>query len=139
MKPGNFGTVLADFLASRRAMPFAWGTNDCITFPADLSVAFGFEDFIAAERGTWANALEAASVLLSAGYTDLAEMAEDRLEACPVAFAGRGDIGLVRNEGKVGLYAYSLGVFVTGGIAGPGEAGLLKYPRTYAVAAYRAG
>lgn len=140
MKPGNFGTVLAEFFASRARMPFVWGGNDCVTFPADLQMAAGLPDFIASERGSWANEFEAATALNGTGSANAYELAQQRLEACPVAFAGRGDVAVVRHDGKTGVYAYSLGIFAADGrVAGPGAKGIVFLPRSHAIAAFRLG
>lgn len=151
MKPGNFGSVLEAFAASRRHLPFAWGSNDCATWPADLYVAAGMGDFLAGLRN-YTTALGAAAVLQAAGYADLKALADDRL--APVldddndpnfAFAQTGDVALLENAGHTGIYAYTFAVFrADGRLMGPGEHAMEVRPRFHPslsplIAAYRWG
>ena len=151
MKPGNFGSVLEAFAASRRHLTFTWGANDCATWPADLYVAAGMGDFLAGLRN-YTTALGAASVLQAAGYMDLKALADDRLD--PVldnydepnfAFAQPGDVALLQNAGHTGIYAYTFAVFRSDGrLMGPGEHEMEVRPRfgenwPPLVAAYRWG
>ena len=57
---------LADFLAARRSMPFAWGSNDCCMFAADCVLLLTGKDF-AEFRGEYEDARRAAELLLQVG------------------------------------------------------------------------
>lgn len=130
MKPGNFGTIFTTFWRGREHMPFAWGSNDCATYPADLGVAAGLGDFLEGLRG-YDSALGAASVLQGAGYADLKELADDRLDEVldddgepNKAFAQTGDIALIEVPEQSGLFRFTYAVFkADGGLMGPGPKG----------------
>lgn len=132
MKPGNFGTVLDDFTASRETMPFEWGANDCASFAADLAIAAGLPDFLDGLRG-YDSALSAASTLQGAGYADMMALAKDRLRPVldddgerSIAFAQTGDIAIYENAGLTGIYRYTFAICRADGmIMGPGEKGIV--------------
>lgn len=111
---------LAAFLEARRRAPFAWGTNDCVTFAADgvQQLRRDSVDIIAADRGAWATEDEAEALLASRGgletaLAELAAMAD--LQEVPPPRAGRGDLVLARvgNQVLTGLVNGST-VAVTG-------------------------
>jgi hypothetical protein len=58
---------LADFIESRRGVPFAWGVNDCVSFAFDGLHALTGADPLAPLRGRWANDAQALQVLQSMG------------------------------------------------------------------------
>jgi hypothetical protein len=64
----NWQTLLHEFLVDRARMPFAWGGNDCCTFPADAIKAMTGEDIAAAFRGAYTGEAGAwAAVMRMAG------------------------------------------------------------------------
>lgn len=136
MRLPNWPRLLSEFIAVRRKMPHAWGANDCLSFCADAGVAMGCADFLAPYRG-YEDALEAGRRLEANGYDDIAEFLDATLPIIPLPDAGRGDIALIRNAGRDGLFAFSCGVFDGPFIFGPGERKGLQLPRRVAVKAYR--
>ena len=97
---------LAAFLEARRRAPFAWGTNDCVTFAADgvKQLRRDAVDIIAADRGAWATEDEAETLLASRGglETALADLAAvaDLPQVSPL-LAARGDLVLARVGNQV--------------------------------------
>lgn len=123
---------LATFVESRRAMPFAWGSNDCVTFCADA-----------------VQAITGARVLSEIGWTDEAsalaafEAAGGRVAAITGALgrpvqnwreARRGDIVLAEQEGIV-VTMLCLGPT----LCGPGVDGLGFKPASGARLVWRVG
>lgn len=111
---------LAAFLEARRRAPFAWGTNDCVTFAADgvQQLRRDAVDIIAADRGAWATENDAEALLASRGGLEaaLAELAAVAgLQEIPPPRASRGDLVLARvgNQVLAGLVNGST-VAVTG-------------------------
>lgn len=128
---------MAGFIASRRAAEFSWGDNDCASFPADLGVAMGCADFLAGLRG-YDNEFGAASTLVSAGYASLQALAEARLTPYELpTLARRGDVGLLVDPSRSGIYRYTLCVFEGSHVVGPGEFEMVWRPRSEVTAAYR--
>lgn len=130
MKPQGFEKLLAGYIDERRRRPFAWGTNDCVTFTADWLQRLTGTDPLGDLRGTWDDAASAARALASVGGL-LAAM-DARYERIPWAFAQRGDVVAVDVGGHLGLY-----VCVGRYAAGPGELEMLLNPMHEAVAAWR--
>lgn len=62
-RASNWPTILSDFLEERRAMPFAWGRNDCCLFAADWVKAATGEDLAEFFRGRYKTALGATRFL----------------------------------------------------------------------------
>lgn len=87
----NWPILLSQFLRSRRDIPFQWGVNDCMLFPADCVQALTGIDFAAEYRGyeteEQANALidrHGGPIILVSKYLGPAGR--------NIAVAGRGDI-----------------------------------------------
>ena len=121
---------LAAFLESRRAVPFAWGRNDCALFAADAVAAMTGQDPAAALRG-YSTAAEAARRMQAVG--GLAALADAALGAqIDPKLAFRGDIVMLALRDRE-----CLGVVDGARIASPGEAGLLFLPRSAATLAWR--
>lgn len=122
MKPAGFAERLAEFTTGRRLQPYAWGTNDCVTFAADAVWAITGTDPIADLRGQWASKESAMTVL--AGEGGLIAAMDARLPRKATAFAQRGDLVLVKDaEGE-----HSLAVCVGQYAAAPGEDEMLLVP-----------
>lgn len=85
------------FIRSRRNAPFAWGTNDCLTYCADAILAMTDVDILGEDRGTWANSTEAWAFVERVGGFDqyLAERLRPLQSSLTVK---RGDVGLVPAE-----------------------------------------
>lgn len=109
-------------LAERRALPFAWGSQDCVLFAADCVRACTGEDPAVEIRGSYGDALSAARVLRERG--GLTEIADAHLggEIAP-ALAQPGDVGIVLNDGRECL------AVCTGAMwHAPGATGLVALP-----------
>lgn len=90
----NWPLLLSAYLTERRTMPFAWGSNDCLTFAAKGVEAMTGHDF-SAEYPAYTTEAEAIDILNSnGGY-------EGIINACLGAgtdkykTAHRGDVALV--------------------------------------------
>lgn len=122
---------LAEYVEGQRREPFAWGSNDCVTFAADAVEHMTGADPIAHLRGEWSTALEAARVIERLG--GLREAVSDIWGAeIPPAYAQRGDWVLLEQEGR-----QLVGVCVGEAAAAPGDAGVVLVPMTAALAAWR--
>lgn len=123
-----------DFLLSRAATPFAWGTNDCCLFPADAIESFTGVDLAAEFRGKYtdqASALAAIkSVANGATVADAAAYCADKhgLREWPLPMlAKRGDLVVIQQPD--GLIA---GVVHLNGrhVVSVSETGLVRLPIT---------
>lgn len=128
MRADDWPERLEAFLAVRDR-PFAWGPQDCVTFAADWVVeCLGFDP--AARWRGWTNAREAVRAIEAAGGLEAGWAAQ--LQPIPPAFAGRGDIGLVR----VGRARLASVIVERETVVGTGPQGLERLPRGRLVRAY---
>jgi hypothetical protein len=117
----DWQVALAECVAARALVPFAWGAQDCALFAADCAQVCTGHDPAAGLRGTYHDALGAARVL--AQFGGLAAIAAERFgEEVPVLFAQPGDIGLIETEGRD-----SLCVWTGGAWHAPGKDGLVAF------------
>lgn len=117
--------LLADFIESRRRLPFEWGRNDCCSFAAEwVRLATG-RDVYAKWRGRYTGRWGALRLILIAGSI-VRIPSEVGLRPCPVRTIQRGDIAGVTTD--LGI---ALGICTGGRIAAPGNLGLefLKFNR----------
>ena len=122
----DWPSQLAQFLTEREGMPFAWGTNDCVTFAADwVRLATGRDVFTAEHDSALSAAreIEKRGGLLKAVTAVLGE---------PTEGAQRGDVALIDMEGRDAL-GVGQGIYV----AGPGEHGLMLVDRDQIKASWR--
>lgn len=112
MRRADWAEQLASFEDARRAMPFVWGKNDCVTFAMDAVRAMTDADPIADLRGRWATALGATRLLNKLGGIEAAATARFGAPKAP-KFAQRGDVVLVRTAGRDSL-AVCTGVLAIG-------------------------
>jgi hypothetical protein len=122
--------ALAAYVAGREAVPFAWGTNDCVTFAAGAVLALTGRDPLAG-IGTWKT--ERGALLQLRRRGGLIAAVSSVLLPIPLAHAHRGDICAV--PGPDGTF-----LMVAEGITlvGPELAGLKRLPRTAMVNAWSA-
>lgn len=99
---------LHDFLLERAAQPFAWGSNDCCTFPADAIQAFTGVDLAAPFRGKYTDEAAAFAAIRSiAGGRTVADAAawcaqqQGLTEHLHPLMAKRGDLVVMQNEGSL--------------------------------------
>ena len=122
---------LANFLAERRAQPFAWGTNDCCTSSCSAVLAMTGHDPAEGLRGH-RSAQEAAEVLRD--YGGVLGLADNRLgPAIAPALAQVGDVGMAPLDGRDTLV-----ICAGSGWLAPGSAGLVYIAHAAASHAWRA-
>ena len=124
----DWPTQLAQFLAEREEVPFAWGANDCVTFAAAwVQLATGREVFVAEHDSALSAAreIERRGGLLQAVSSVLGEPIDGRT-------AQRGDVALIDMDGRDALGVVQ-GIYV----AGPGESALMLVGRETIKAAWR--
>ena len=128
----NYEAMIA-LVESRARAPLAWGdhANDCVSFARASVTALTGADPMAGLGHHWKTARGAARVLKHLG--GLAAAADTVLPRIEPAMARRGDVGLVRIEGRDSL------VIVEGEtVVGPGEAAQVRLPRGMMTAAWSA-
>lgn len=111
----NWPTLLADFIDSRRELPFVWGERDCCLFAADAVQVITGTDFAADYRGQYGDARSAHQIIEAAGGVP-ALVPFDEVEP---GFAQRGDVVLLEQDGRD-----CLGIHLGHLIAGQGPDGL---------------
>lgn len=122
---------LGDVVAQRLAVPFAWGSNDCVLFAADCVFAMTGQDLVADWRGQWSDQSSAVRAIVRAGGLEAAVQGCG-LEQIQPLFAQRGDVVLHRQGG-----VDALAVCVGANLAAPGEAGLMFIGLEHGVQAWR--
>ena len=110
MRVRDWEERLSAFLAEARDKPFAWSSNDCITFATAAAAAMTGEDKAADYRGQYTDRKGAATILKRLGKGTLLRTVNAEFEACPPAFAQRGD--LVWFHGSVGICVGAEALFV---------------------------
>lgn len=133
-RPEDWPERLAAFFEARGATPFAWGSNDCVTFAAGWLRELSGIDVLAG-IGPWADEAEAEALLAERG--GLVAAAEAALAGAGIPeiapeLAGRGDIVLLRagNDEPLGICAGPRCA-----VAGPD--GVLFLPRAMILRAWR--
>lgn len=124
--------ALMQYLYDRSQMPFAWGTNDCVTFAAGAVQAQTGVDVLA-DIPKWTTEAEARAILATYGGLDAA-VSKLLAEVHP-AKAHRGDVGAC-NSVNGGLL---LVVVVGQAVVGPDLRGLKHQPRAVMVKSWSAG
>jgi hypothetical protein len=122
---------LAEYVEARIDSPFAWGTNDCVTFAMDAVQLMTGVDPIASIRGTWDSPLAAVQAMEPFGGTARGVVTAFMGESIDPRTARRGDVVLVENGGRE-VTAVCIGSHA----AGPGVEGLLMVPMVDAIAAW---
>ncbi|MEJ2803854.1 hypothetical protein WAE61_18365 [Comamonadaceae bacterium PP-2] len=122
---------MAEVVLQRLDLPFAWGTNDCAVFAADVVRAVTGEDPLAALRGQWVDLSSAARAIAAAGGLEagLESMGFERLEPL---YAQRGDVVVYRGEAG----DLSLAICAGDSLLSPGEAGLQRLSIARGVSAW---
>ena len=94
MRLNNWTTKLNDLVESRRLLPFKWGVNDCMLWPADVVNTLTGIDPAEGLRGTYDSALSGMRIAEKAG--GLSELISSQLHLQPTStkFAHRGDVVL---------------------------------------------
>lgn len=119
------------FLSERRALPFAWGDNDCACFAAAAVEAMTGENPM--PRLRYRTEMGAARAIKRGG--GLAALVGEALSGCgeiPPRMAQRGDVVLFEHEGEA-----VVGICVGRHIASPGPQGLALTPLRAGMRAWR--
>lgn len=103
MRPNDWQSRLAAVMLERQAKPFAWGSNDCVTFSADCVLAATGVDRIADVRTAWRDDRQAMRMLAELG--GLIAAVSDRLgpPMSSPAMAQPGDVGISMQSGREAL------------------------------------
>lgn len=132
MRPNDWQTRLAAVVREHQAQPFAWGTNDCVTFAADCVLAATGVDRIADVRTAWKDDRQAMRLLAEKG--GLFKAVADRLgpPMSTPALAQPGDVGISMQGAREALC-------VCGGVNWhmPAEQGLATLTVDQVVCAWR--
>lgn len=118
----------AAYIADRQAMPFAWGTHDCVIFAAGAIHALTGNDPLA---GIVAWDSERSALQRLAEFGGLVPAVSSVLRPIAPAHAHRGDIAAVDGPGGQFLMVVEGMTLV-----GPGQAGLDRLPREHMVLAW---
>jgi hypothetical protein len=131
--------LLGAFIASRREIPFRWGSNDCCLFACDAALIMTGEDLARGFRDTYDTARSATRAMNALGASSVGELADifaERLgiRVVPPSFAQRGDVMLLKRE-----LGESLGIVSLNGldIWAPAEEGLAEIPIQEGLRAWR--
>ena len=136
MRVSTWERRLGDYLASRRALPFAYGSNDCAMFAAGAVEALTGQDPAAAFRGAYRSAAGSVRALRGIGEGTLEATIDAIFPAIAVGKIGRGD--LVWNGEAVVVCIGAVALFV--GQHGEVDAlhdGLVRVPRAEWVKGWR--
>lgn len=131
----HWPSLLHDFFAERRTMPFAWGSNDCLSFGAawvlqatgEQIMSYVYADEAGADRilSRFDNSI--ATAIASALGEPYATPKEAR----------RGDICTVRVIGRDGGEVEVAGVVLDHRVMAPGTRGAVVLPRSHMIAAWK--
>ena len=95
MKKQNWVIDLAQFIESRRFVPFKWHDNDCCTFVADAILLITGTDAAAPYRNKYTTAVGAVRALKKYGDGTIEGALSNCFPEIPVSEMGRGDAALV--------------------------------------------
>jgi hypothetical protein len=127
MKVEGFAERLSALLDERRDVPYAWGTNDCVTWAADVALAVSGADPLGDLRGTWTDEASAMAALEAQGGLIQAMDKRFPRRSMP-SLAQRGDLALVRlADGSLSLAAVEVLYVIA-----PSDEGLLYLPLEHA-------
>ena len=126
---------LSELVTARLDVPFAWSSNDCVSFVADALQAMHGRDTMAEFRTVRANQRQAWLQLREGGGLK-AGLARAGLVAVAPALASVGDVGVLA-QGKGGRRKV-LALCNGEDALSPGPQGLMCTPLRQAVAAWRA-
>lgn len=145
LKVADWKIRLADFVRSRRAEPFAWGSWDCAMAACSLLQAITGVDPGRTLRGTYSTEVGAALALAGQGYDGLASAIavlarEHGWQEIGHRYAQAGDIGFVvtdpaSDECAMAVMDLSAAEWLVAGRAG----GFARVPRARALRAWRVG
>lgn len=145
MRNKDWESALFAEIARHRGLLFAWGTSDCLMFPADCVLAMTGRDVFADIRGGYLNQRGAAKLLAAHDCRDVGDAFAQRLDEIHPSRMGRGDLGVVCAERSPGAdneipIAVS-GVICIGAqvIGKPPGQGMVHLPRHKVLRAFKVG
>lgn len=121
-------------LAAKQNIPFAWGSNDCLMFCADVVLAMTGFDHAENYRGNYSTEAEAQAIINTlTGASDVVGVIDTLFKRVPVLQARRGDLvaATVSERGP------SIGVCAGGGCFFVGPGGLIQTPLQGCITAWR--
>ncbi|TDT94554.1 hypothetical protein DFO45_2304 [Azorhizobium sp. AG788] len=121
---------LAAVIARHDALPFEWGTSDCLSFPADVVEAI---TGASVDRPAYRSQRGALRALRRLGAADPHEALAQRFTEIPPAFAATGDLAAIIGDDG----AKSGGVVVGALIYVKAPQGLGRLPRIRMVRAFK--
>lgn len=131
MRLNDWEDRLTSVVAKHTDAPFQWGSSDCFALPMDMVKAMTGKDPWAKAR-KYKSEKGAARMLAKYSFKNVGEAFAAVLQEIPPAFAGRGDIGVIKNNGAI------CGVVVLGHeLAGKSPEGLLRFSRDRLSRAFR--
>ena len=130
---------LAEFIASRSATPFSWGSHDCCAFTAGAVHAMTGSDAMAAHR-SYSTSISAARVIREAGGIMAIPAALGLLERRRVICASRGDVVAAETYGgRKGRKVVALGICIGALSAFAGPVGVTTLKTSECLKAGRVG
>lgn len=94
----NWEIALSKALVDAEAVPFSWEGGGCVGLAIDCAEAITGKAPL--KKPKLADALAAKRWLKKNGHSDLADAIAAHLEEIPIAFSGRGDVGIVDRDGN---------------------------------------
>ena len=131
MRIAGWASRLSRTYERHAALPADYGVSDCFIWPADVVEAVTGERIFPDCRG-YKTELGAARMLRRKGFETLADAFGSLFEEIPPAHAGRGDIGVVEQDGEI-----CGGAFLQLGFQARGKDGFVTVPRGEVLKAFR--
>lgn len=94
----NWEIALSKALVDAETVPFSWANGGCVGLAIDCAEAITGKQPL--EKPCLKDALDAKRWLKKNRHSDLADAIASHLEEIPIAFAGRGDVGIIEREGN---------------------------------------
>lgn len=135
LRVDNWPAKLNEAVEAHQAMPFAWGSSDCVCFASDCAKAITGVDFLAEFRGYTTEDEALALIKREGGLEAGLDKALTCLKAerCALPLLRRGDIVLLAMDDKT-LAGVWLGGFA---LAPFPDKGLCRIPKQFIKAGWR--
>lgn len=114
---------------------FNWGTSDCMQLCMDVAEAITGTHPYPDTKGKYKTRSGAMKVLKSKGFENIIEALAAKYKVIPSSLAQRGDIGIVSMPDGTISSCVCEGVNFVG--KGPESEGLVRFPRSFVVQAFR--
>lgn len=131
MRLNDWQSRLAAVISERWSMPFAWGSQDCVTFASVCVLAVTGADHLAGMK--WADERAAARALKKVGGLRAAVASKLGAEI-PLAMVQPGDVGMFADAGRDTLTVWAGSAWLS-----TGEHGLVVIDPAALVTAWRCG